>query len=129
MVTIAGAAALLLAGCTSGGRPADAQLVAQWLRTSLSFVRSERLGPPVAARISAYGSLALYEGYASDARSPLRSLAGQLNGLASLPSVSDEAPVDGAIAAAEAERVVLDSLFRDGFASTKRTIDSLADAQ
>jgi len=129
MVTIAGAAALLLAGCTSGGRPADAQLVAQWLRTSLSFVRGERLGPPVAARISAYGSLALYEGYASDARSPLRSLAGQLNGLASLPSVSDEAPVDGAIAAAEAERVVLDSLFRDGFASTKRTIDSLADAQ
>lgn len=38
-------------------------------------------------------------------------------------------PVDGAIVAAESERVVLDSLFSDGFATTRRTIDSLADAQ
>ena len=55
------AASLILAGCAaSEPRPADPQLVGQWLRTSLAFVRSERLGPPVAARISAYGSLALY---------------------------------------------------------------------
>ena len=63
----------------------------RWLDT-LSFVRSERLGPTVAARISAYGSLALYEGYAADGRSPLRSLAGQLNGLASLPRATDDSP-------------------------------------
>jgi len=43
--------------------------------------------------------------------------------------VSNGASIDGATAAAEAERVVLDSLFRDGFASTLRTIDSLAKAQ
>ncbi|MEW5917990.1 MAG: vanadium-dependent haloperoxidase, partial [Gemmatimonadota bacterium] len=117
----------LLAGCAEPPAP-DPQAVGQWLRSSLSFVRSERLGPPVAARISAYGSLALYEGYAADRASGLRSLAGQLNGLTALPQAPSDG-VDGASAAAAAMRVVLDSLFRDGFASTRRTVDSLADAQ
>lgn len=107
----------------------DPQFVAQWLRTSLAFVRGERLGPPVAARISAYASIALYEGYAADPRSNLKSLAGQLNGLWSVPSVETGVRVDGATVAAEAERVVLDSLFSEGYPSTRRTIDSLADAQ
>jgi membrane-associated phospholipid phosphatase len=125
----AAGALAIAAGCAREPLPPDPQLVAQWLRTSLAFVRSERLGPPVASRISAYASLALYEGYASDTRSPLRSLAGQLNGLASLPPPPTDGPVDGAIVAATAERTVLDSLFREGFASTRRTIDSLARAQ
>lgn len=119
---------LVSIGCASAPPAPDPQLVAQWLRTSLSFVRSERIGPPVAARISAYASIALYEGYASDSRSILRSLSGQLNGLSPLP-LPVAGAVDGAVVAAEAERVVLDSLFRDGFASTRRTIDSLAGAQ
>lgn len=118
-----------VAGCERAAPAPDPQLVAQWTRSSLAFVRSERLGPPVAARISAYASLALFEGYAADARSGLRSLAGQLNGLAELPAPEAGEPVDGAIVAAVAERVVLDSLFRDGFASTRRTVDSLAAAQ
>ena len=116
------------AGCSQPVPQPDAQDVAQWLRSSLSFVRSERLGPPVASRISAYSALALYEGHASDASSGLRSLAGQVNGLTQLPQAAPGG-VDGAIVAAEAVRVVLDSLFRDGFASTRRTIDSLAKAQ
>lgn len=119
---------LLVAGACSKPVPApDPQFVAQWMRSSLSFVRSERLGPPVASRISAYAGVALYEGYAADPASGLTSLGGQLNGLPALPA--DAATVDGAIVGAEAERVVLDSLFRDGFASTRRTIDSLARAQ
>jgi len=121
------AMAAWMIGCSPTPVPADAQLVAQWLRASLAFVRSERLGPPVAARTSAYSAIALYEGYAADARSSLRSLAGQLNGLNSLPQASES--VDGATVAAEAERVVADSLFRDGLPSTRRTIDSLATAQ
>lgn len=125
-----GAAALFsLAACAPEAAPPDAQLVAQWARSSLAFVRSERLGPPVASRVSAYASVALYEGFAADRRSGLRSLAGQLNGLARLPQVAEGAWVDGAIVAATAERVVLDSLFRDGFASTRTTVDSLAAAQ
>lgn len=120
--------ALFFAAACSRPTPApDPQFVAQWMRSSLSFVRAERLGPPVASRISAYAGVALYEGYAADPASALTSLGGQLNGLPVLPVNST--PVDGAIVAAEAERVVLDSLFRDGFASTRRTIDSLAKAQ
>ncbi len=117
---------VLAAACRKAGPP-EPQMVAQWMRSSLSIVRAERLGPPIASRISAYASLALYEGYAADEQSGLQSLGGQLNGLHALPSPA--ARVDGAIAAAVAERIVLDSLFRDGFASTRRTIDSLAAAQ
>lgn len=121
----------LSAGCRrEAARPSvDPQLVAQWMRRSLAMVRTERLGPPVASRISAYASLALYEGYASDTRSSLRSLAGQLNGLTSLPAVPSGPPLDGPLVAAVAEKVVLDSLFRDGMPGTRRSIDSLADAQ
>ena len=123
--------ALLLAPAACADRAAspDPQLVGQWTRTSLALVRKERLGPPVASRVSAYSALALFEGYASDPSSGLRSLAGQLNGLESLPPVPNGARVDGAIVAAVAERVVLDSLFRDGFAGTLRTVDSLSTAQ
>jgi hypothetical protein len=121
--------AFMTAGCARERAPSDPQFVAQWLRTSLAFVRSERLGPPVAARTSAYSAIAMYEGYASDPRSSLRSLAGQLNGLATLPAIGPGESVDGPIVAAEAERVVDDSLFRDGLPSTRRTIDSLARAQ
>lgn len=117
-----------LGGCRAPA-PADPQLVAQWLRTSLAFVRSERLGPPVAARISAYSSLAMYEAYAADSASGLQSYAGRLNGLWTVPRPGKDAPIDGATAAAEAQRIVLDSMFSEGFPSTRRTIDSLATAQ
>ncbi len=123
------AALVSLTGCAREASAPDPQLVAQWLRSSLAFVRSERLGPAVATRIAAYASVALYEGYASDSDSRLRSLAGQLNGLATVPVPPERGSVDGATVASEAIRVVLDSLFRDGFASTRRTIDSLAKAQ
>lgn len=121
-------ALVALAAC-GAPQPPDPQLTAQWLRASLSFVRAERLGPPVAARISAYSSVALYEAYAADPSSGLRSLAGQVNGLWSVPRPAKDAPIDGATAAAEAQRVVLDSMFVEGFPSTRRSIDSLASAQ
>lgn len=121
------------AGCSAGRMadrpPVDPQLVSQWMRTSLAFVRSERLGPPIASRISAYSALALYEGYAADSRGTLQTLAGQLNGLSALPTPPAGDPLDGPVVAAEAERVVMDSLFRDGLPGTRRTIDSLAAAQ
>lgn len=120
---------LIVLGACAGPAPADPQIVAQWLRTSLAFVRSERLGPPVAARISAYSSIAMYEAYAADPSSNLASYAGKLNGLWSVPVPAKDAPVDGATVAAVAQRVVLDSMFAEGFASTRRTIDSLAAAQ
>jgi len=49
---------LLVAGAGAKPAPApDPQFVAQWMRSSLSSARSERLGPPVAARISADASV------------------------------------------------------------------------
>ncbi|MBX9928959.1 MAG: vanadium-dependent haloperoxidase [Gemmatimonadaceae bacterium] len=132
MRTAATLAAVFVLAALSACKPApaaDPQLVAQWMRTSLAFVRAERLGPPVASRISAYASIALYEGYAAGGGTSLRSLAGQVNGLERLPQHPEGGPLDGAVVAATAERVVLDSLFRDGFASTRRTIDSLSAAQ
>lgn len=117
------------AGCSRDAAPVDAQLVSQWMRTSLALVRKERLGPPVASRISAYGALALYEGYAADPHSTLRTLSGQLNGFAALPDAPTATPVDGPTVAAEAERTVLDSLLRDAMTGTRRSIDSLAAAQ
>lgn len=122
-------ALFLAAACSTPAPAPDPQFVAQWMRSSLSFVRAERLGPPVASRISAYAGVALYEGYAADPASGLTSLGGQLDGLPALPPPAGTTPLDGAIVGAETERLVLDSLFRDGFASTRRTIDSLARAQ
>ena len=120
---------IALIGCARTAEAPDPQLVAQWTRTSLALVRSERLGPPVAARISAYAALALHEGYAADARSGARSFAGVLNEMPPREGAPLEGPVDGAIVAAIAERVVLDSLLRDGLASSVRRVDSLAEAQ
>ncbi|MBX7118474.1 MAG: vanadium-dependent haloperoxidase [Gemmatimonadaceae bacterium] len=120
---------LLSVACGRTAPAPDPQLVAQWTRSSLAFVRTERLGPPVASRISAYAALALYEGFAADARSGLRTLNGQLNQLTTLPPAPTDGAVDGATVAAVAERIVLDSLFRDGFATTRNTVDSLAAAQ
>lgn len=128
-VLLLSALLLVPAACADRAAPPDPQLVGQWTRTSLALVRNERLGPPVASRISAYAALAIFEGFAADPASGLRSLAGQLNGIESLPAVPNGARVDGAIVAAVAERVVLDSLFRDGFAGTRRTVDSLSTAQ
>ena len=120
---------IALAGCERAAEGPDPQLVAQWTRTSLALVRSERLGPPVAARISAYAALALHEGYAADVRSGARSFAPVVNGMPEREGAPLDGSVDGAIVAAVAERVVLDSLLRDGLASSVRRVDSLAEAQ
>lgn len=120
--------AVSLAACREPATT-DPLFVADWLRTSLALANAERLAHPAAARVSAYASLALYEGYAADRGSTLGSLAGQLNGLWSVPLAARERPVDGVTVAAAAERVVLDSLFSEGSASTKGAIDSLATAQ
>jgi hypothetical protein len=105
----------------------DPTFVTQWDSVSQSASRSALADEPVAARTSAYVAIAQYEGYAADPRANLRSLAGQLNGLWSVPVVDVGKPVDGATVAAEAARVVLDSLFATAPA-TRAAIDSLASA-
>lgn len=104
---------------------ADVGFVAQWTRTHYALARAERLSPPVASRVSAYAAVALYEGWATGSDS-LRSLAGQLNGLDSLPRPTGR--VDRALVALEAQTVVLRELYRGGFASTDVAIAALRDS-
>jgi hypothetical protein len=122
--------ALLIASCTPAKTtlpPPDAAIVAQWMRTQLAIVRAERVNPPLATRIAAYGAIALYEGLASSPTSRLRSLGGQLNGLNALPVATST--IDGATVAIVAERTVLSELLIAGFATTRRAVDSLAAVQ
>jgi hypothetical protein len=109
-----------LASCR-GAAPPDSQFVTQWIRAARTVDGNSRTTPD-AARLTAYAALALYEGYAADPRSGLRSLAGQLNALWKVPLPPDGAPVDGATVAAAAVSIVLDSL-------RGRPNDSLASAQ
>src|SRR2546422_3155603 len=111
-----GPALALLAGCTRVP-PADAGFVTKWTETHYALARAERLSPPVASRVSAYAAVALYEGWAAFSDS-LRSLAGELNGLGSLPRPRREERYDPALVAMEAQTVALRRLYQGGFAST-----------
>ncbi|NOT09390.1 MAG: vanadium-dependent haloperoxidase [Gemmatimonadales bacterium] len=127
----AAAAALLVAGFGAGCRrelpPADVGFVARWTATHYALARAERLSPVVAARVSAYASIALYEGWAAFSDS-LVSLAGQLNGLDSLPRPPADGQYDPATVAVEAQTTVLLDLYHDGFASTGVAIRALHDS-
>ncbi len=123
---------LPLAGCTPRLPPADVGYVSRWTATHYALARAERLNPPAASRWSAYAAIGLYEGWAAFSDS-LRSLAGQLNGLDSLPKPPLRQQYDPAIVAMEAQAVVLLDFYKTGFASTTVAIrilhDSLVDAR
>ena len=115
------------AGCRRPLPPADVGFVARWTQTHYALARAERLSPPVASRASAYAAIALYEGWAAFSDS-LRTLAGQLNGLAELPRPRREERYDPALVAMEAQTVVLRQLYKEGFASTGVAIGALHDS-
>ncbi|MSR03572.1 MAG: phosphatase PAP2 family protein [Gemmatimonadetes bacterium] len=107
--------------------PADVGFVVKWTETHYALARAERLSPPVAARASGYAAIALFEGWAA-AGDSLRSLAGQLNGLDSIPKPPAGSSLDPALVALEAQTVVLRGLYRGGFASTDVAITALHDS-
>ncbi|HJR35397.1 MAG TPA: vanadium-dependent haloperoxidase [Gemmatimonadales bacterium] len=120
--------ALLLAlGCGPSFPPADTGFVSKWTATHYALARAERLSPPVASRTSAYAAIALYEGWAAFSDS-LRSMAGQLNGLAELPRPAREERYDPALVAMQAQTTVLRDLYAEGFASTGVAITRLHDS-
>lgn len=124
------AALIALLAAPACGRPlptADVGFVARWTATHYALARAERLSPVVASRVSAYASIALYEGWAAFSDS-LRSLAGQLNGLDSLPRPEPGLAYDPATVAVEAQTTVLLDLYHDGFASTGVAIRTLHDS-
>ncbi len=125
-VVAAGVIATALPGCRRVPG-ADNGFVTKWTETHYALARAERLSPPVASRATAYAAIALYEGWAASSDS-LRSLAGQLNGLDSLPRPSPGARTDRALVAVEAQTAVLRHLFQGGFASTAVAITALRDS-
>ena len=122
------AAFLVSAACTrSLPRPTDPQFVAEWMRNYYGLIRAERISPPVASRVLAYAAVGLYEGLAT-ASPGLVSLAGQVNGLDSLPRPDPNRRYDPVLVALAAERTVLDSLFAEGIPATRAALAVLADS-
>ena len=121
-----GAALWLGAGCGSAPPP-DAQFVAEWMRNYYGLIRTERISPPVAARVLAYASVALHEGLAISTPG-MRSLAGRLNGLDSLPRGDRSRRYDPVLVALAAEHRVLDTLFVEALPPTRVAVAALADS-
>ncbi|MEK7403033.1 MAG: vanadium-dependent haloperoxidase [Gemmatimonadota bacterium] len=121
------AAILLSTACAPPTPPADPQFVSEWMRNYFGLVRAERISPPVASRVLAYASVALYEGLAT-ASPGLTSLAGKLNGLDSLPRPDAGRRYDAILVALAAERTVLDSLFVEGLPATRSALATLTDS-
>lgn len=118
---------LVVAGCAPPPPPTP-DLVEAWDAIAGTVTASLPGDDLRRARLRAFTSLAMFEGYAADPGSGLRSLAGQVNGLWSVPRPAARSGVDGAIVAAEAQRLVLDSLLA-GDAHARAVVDSLARAQ
>ncbi len=119
--------ALLVVGCARPLPPPDASMVAEWMQNYYGLIRAERISPPVASRLLAYASVALYEGMAS-ATPTLRSLAGQLNGLDSLPRPEPGVTYDPVLVALAAEHTALDSLFKQGLPATRAALAIVSDS-
>jgi PAP2 superfamily. len=97
------------------------------MRSFYGTLRVERLSPPVAARLMGYVTAALYSGLsANDPESA--TLESGLNGLPPLPTSQGSGDVDGMLTAIAAERVVVDSLLRDGLPTTRAAQAQLADS-
>lgn len=115
------------AACARPLPPDDPRMIAEWMQNYYGLIRAERVSPPVASRLLAYASVALYEGLAV-ASPTLRSLAGQLNGLDALPRPETGTRYDATLTAIAAERTVLDTLFREGLPATRAALAVLADS-
>jgi hypothetical protein len=122
------AAILLLVSSGCSRLPADDPRVpAEWMHILYGAVRAERLSPPVASRIFAYAGVAMYAGM-SAADPKLPPITGRLNGLEALPAADGSRRYDRTLTAIAAERVVLDSLFREGLPTTRASLRRVADS-
>ncbi|MDQ3672864.1 MAG: hypothetical protein M3365_00585, partial [Gemmatimonadota bacterium] len=125
--TIATALAALTANACGGEPQPDPHMVSEWMHTLYGAIRVERLSPPVASRIMAYATTALYAGLTSN-DDDASSLVGVINGLEALPRADAGRAYDPTITAVAAERVVLDSLFAEALPTTRAALDRLADS-
>ena len=118
----------ILVGCRRPDTAADdPRVISEWVHTLYGAIRVERLSPPVASRVAAYASSALYAGYAA-ADGRLAPLRGILSQLPDLPQAAAGVAYDPASVAIASERVLLDSLFAAGLPTTRSALARLADS-
>src|SRR5258705_1658119 len=120
------AAAVLVAGCRRAP-DADPRMVSEWMHTLYGVIRVERLSPPVASRLMAYASAALYSGLAA-ANPKMPAIQQRLNGFPKLPRRNGLGDLDPTVVAVAAEGVVLDSLLREALPTTRASLARLADS-
>jgi membrane-associated phospholipid phosphatase len=101
-------------------------MVSEWMHTLYGAIRVERLSPPVASRLMAYASAALYTGLAA-ATPGMPRLERRLN---EFPNIDESLGrrLDPTLTSVAAERVVLDSLLREALPTTRAAIGRLADS-
>lgn len=122
-----GVAAMMAVGACERSATTDPRMVSVWVQALYGAIRVERLSPPVASRLAAYAATALYAGLAS-VHPTMRSLDGVLSGVPTLPRADRAGMYDATLVAVMAERVVLDSLLREGLATTRAQLARLADS-
>jgi hypothetical protein len=100
-------------------------MVSEWMHTLYGAIRAERLSPPVASRLMAYATTALYSGLSSTERG-MPSLSGQAERPRhDVPAPEDRQGYDPTLTASVAEQVVLDSLLSRSAADDARVDRSI----
>lgn len=115
----------------TNGKAADqysADVATKWADLHLKVTRTTAgFTPPVASRAYGYAGLAMYEAVVPGIRDR-RSLAGQLQGLTSLPQPESGKVYNWALSANAAQAALLRSLYPTTSAANKALIDSLETA-
>jgi len=102
-------------------------MVSTWARSLYGVMRVERLSPPVASRLAAYATAAMYAGLAAGS-GELPPLTGVLNGIPDLPRSVARGSADPTLTTVAAVRLVLDSLLGEALPTTRSAIARLADS-
>ena len=117
----------MIAGSACAPPPDDPRVVGELVHTLYGLVRTERLSPPVASRVYAYASTALYIGMASaDPAQP--DLTDLFIGLGAVPRADAGTKVDATLTALAATRVTLDSILREALPTTRSAVGRLTDS-
>lgn len=102
-------------------------MVSQYVHALYGAIRVEQLSAPVASRLTAYASTALYAGLAA-VRPTMPRLSGALQGVPALPTAEQPQDYDATLVAVAAERMVLDTLLREALPTTRAALGLLADS-
>ncbi|WP_428667836.1 phosphatase PAP2 family protein [Runella sp.] len=111
---------------SKGAETYNAEVALKWSEMSLKLIRqSPGFTPPVASRALGYAGLAMYEAVVPGIKTN-RSLAGQLNGLKTLPLPETGKEYNWAASANAAQLFMAKNIWSNAPEAVKKTADSLA---